>query len=97
MKKIEPHLFSCKKTFKNSTIYQWFLNWLSGEYDLYLQDDSECFTVYFPYKKLSVTQLKKSDRTFVAEINVEATISEEGLQLFNSVDSLYNLLLTMHN
>lgn len=59
---------------KNTFWYN-LLNWLTGEFDLYLQDYSECFTVYFPYKKLSVNQLKISDRTFVAEINVEATIN----------------------
>ena len=97
MKKVEPHFFTTQKTFQNKSVYKRFLNWLSGEFDLYLQDNSDCFTVYFPYKKLSVTQLEKADSSFVAQINVEAKISQEGVKLINAVDSLYLHLLRMNS
>lgn len=96
MKKVEPHFFTTQKTFKNRGLYIQFLNWLSGEFDLYLQDSSDCFTVYFPYKKLSVVQLEKTESFFVAQINVEAKISQEGTKLLNTVDSLYLHLLKMY-
>jgi hypothetical protein len=81
-----------KKAFFNSTYrYHTFLNWISGEFDLYLQDESNGLHVYFPEGKFHIKN-DIDNGNIVAKITLESKILENGQSIFNKIMDVYQLL-----
>lgn len=69
-----------------------FLSWVSGAFDLYLQDEFNGLHVFFTegnfYIKNEVENVK-----VIVEINLESKVLENGQMIFDKIISIYNLLL----
>jgi hypothetical protein len=89
-------LFQHKKEafFTSSKRYYQFLNWVSGEFDLFLQDDTNGLLVYFPEGKFIIKESLEKE-IFVAHININTTVEKKGEDILEKIMSLYYLLLKL--
>ena len=85
------HQLNKKAVFSSTNRYYTFVNWISGEFDLYLQDESNGLHVYFPEGKFHIKN-NTDNGDIVAEINLESKILENGQLIFNKIMSVYTLL-----
>jgi hypothetical protein len=85
------HQLNKKALFNSSKRYYTFINWVSGEFDLYLQDESDGLYVYFPEGKFHIKN-NIDNGNVIAEINLETKILENGQIIFDKIMSVYNLL-----
>ena len=89
---IAPYHQLNKNAFFNSKKrYHTFVNWISGEFDLYLQDETNGLHVYFPEGKFHIKEIVDNGN-IIAEINLESKNLENGQIIFNKIISIYNLL-----
>ncbi|WP_299557313.1 hypothetical protein [Seonamhaeicola sp.] len=56
---------------ENTEVYERYINWVSGEFDLYQKQESKALKVYFPNGWFVIRRLNKSNEGFVMEIKVE--------------------------
>ncbi len=61
-----------KESFANNDLYDTFLNWISGEFDLYLQDEENDLQVFFPFGKFYIRRINNSKENIKVEINVKS-------------------------
>jgi len=80
-----------KALFNSSKKYHTFLNWVSGEFDLYLQDEYNGLHVYFPEGNFHIKN-EVDNGNIIVEINLESKILEKGQLIFDKIMSVYNLL-----
>lgn len=85
------HKLNKKLKFDSLNNYQLFLNWISSEFDLFLQEESNGLKVFFPEGKIEINN-KTSKENIIAKINLESKVLSIGYGLIEKVDSLYNLL-----
>ncbi|WP_282136499.1 hypothetical protein [Seonamhaeicola maritimus] len=86
------HQFTRCKTFSSIGNYRKFLNWVSGEFDLNLQEESDNLKVFFPHKRLSISRINFDDKNICADIHIEAKVLNEGFKLMNNVEVIYKSL-----
>lgn len=89
------HLFSEQKSFTNINMYKKFLNWVSGEFDLNLQDESDNLKIFFPTRKLTITRKPTDDDNILVEINIESRVIHEGFKLKEKLEMIYQNLIKM--
>ena len=92
MKTKPCHILNKKASFSSINKYHQFINWVSGEFDLYLQDESNGLHVFFPEGKFHINTIETKENT-VAEINLESRFLEKGEIIFDKIMAVYNLLL----
>ncbi|MEP0262842.1 hypothetical protein [Dokdonia sp.] len=61
-----------KESFANNDVYDTFLNWISGEFDLYLQDEENDLQVFFPFGKFCIRRINNCKENIKVEINVKS-------------------------
>ncbi|MBU2951819.1 hypothetical protein KO493_14055 [Tamlana agarivorans] len=71
-------------------MYNKFLNWVSGEFELFLQDDSHGLKVYFPSGYLEVRLLQSNRRDIYFEIFVNSKNSTTGKRIHNQAIEVLN-------
>jgi len=82
-----------KACFTSKSKYYTFVNWVSGEFDLYLQDEkSNELSVFFPEGNFHIKN-EVENGAIVAEINLESKLLEKGQLIFEKIMSVYNLLV----
>ncbi|MFI1744253.1 hypothetical protein [Thalassobellus sediminis] len=71
-------------------IYFKFINWVSGEFDLFLQDESEGLKVHYPNGWLSIKYINK----YKTDNNLQITIMGKSKDICEKIniqlDSIYN-------
>ena len=80
------------ETIENIEIYNQFLNWLKGEFDLYLMEESDSLKVYFPNGLFSVTLFSDNEKDLVIEIKIIGKTVKTANQMVLRIDTLYNHL-----
>ncbi|WP_406684657.1 hypothetical protein N1F78_02725 [Seonamhaeicola sp. MEBiC1930] len=83
------HLLIRQKSFSDIFAYRKFLNWVSGEFDLNLQDKSDNLKIFFPNKRLSISKLERQNNCIISEIKIEAISIPNGMILLSSIESIY--------
>ena len=53
------HTFTRYENIQNIEVYNQFLNWLKGEFDLYLMEELDGLKVYYPNGLFTVTTTQK--------------------------------------
>ena len=86
------HLLNKNLFFTSIDTYHTFINWIRGEFDLLLQEETSGLTIFFPEGKFHIKN-KIDKETVVAEINLESKVLENGQLIFNKIMSVYNHLL----
>lgn len=78
-------------SFNSKNNYNTFINWVSGEFDLYLQDNSKGLDVFFPEGKFHIEN-EYVNGNIIANITLESKILEKGFIIFNKIMSVYSLI-----
>lgn len=84
--------FNLKKeeTVKTKGVYERLINWVSGEFDLYLQNQSEILEVYFPNGWFSIRSFKGENSNELIEIKVEGKSKIACQKIMNQLECIYN-------
>jgi sRNA-binding regulator protein Hfq len=72
----------------NNTYYKKLINWLSGEFNLYLQEESEDLKVYFPNGWFLIKLIEDMDTKY--EIIVKCKCKNTIVQMYNQISSVVN-------
>ena len=63
---------------------------MSGEFDLYLNSESDILKVYFPNGWFSIRNLKNENKKELIEIKVEGKSRIECQKIMNQLECIYN-------
>lgn len=86
-----------KESMENIDIFNKFINWTSGEFDLCLQEDAPGLKVYYPNGHFTIQKL-----TSKKDLNIEITVYSKSIDsckrtyfklecVFNHIKELYGL------
>jgi len=78
---------------KKISAYHQFVNWVSGEFDLFLKDDSDGLKVYFPNGLVWIRSEIESQKSTIL-VEIKSNSSKKGEKLTNE---LTNLFIRMEN
>ena len=80
--------------FTSTKKYNQFLNWISGEFDLFLQDETNGLQVYFPEGNFLI-KVSIENESVLAHINLSTNAEKKGEDILNKIMSVYKLLLNI--
>lgn len=86
------HNFTRYENIKNIEIYNQFLNWLKGEFDLYLMDELDGLKVYYPNGLFSVRLFSENEKDFSIEIKIISKTLETANQMAAKIEAIYDHL-----
>lgn len=87
------HNLNKQLCFNSSNGYNLFLNWVSSEFDLFLQEESNGLQVYFPDGCLTIKS-GDNNNNLTANIDLQYKFLEKGQNLIHKIEALYSLLPT---
>lgn len=83
---------------KNNVVFSRFVNWVTGEFDLFLQDEnSKGLKVYFPDGYFSIGRFENADIEFGVEMKVEGKSKVTCQGMMNQLMQIYKHLCDSHN
>jgi hypothetical protein len=82
------HNWLFEDSFEKLDTYEKFLNWMSAEFILYLQDDIDDLTIYFPNGWFSVKNLITNYNDVQFKIEVKSKCLKRGTKIFNEIISV---------
>lgn len=83
---------------KNNVVFSRFVNWVTGEFDLFLQDEnSKGLKVYFPDGYFSIGHFENADIEFGVEMKVEGKSKVTCQGMMNQLMQIYKHLCDSHN
>ncbi|KAB1067572.1 hypothetical protein F6U93_09800 [Tamlana haliotis] len=71
-------------------MYNKFLNWVSGEFELFLQDDNYGLKVYFPQGHLNIRLVQSHSTNIYFEIYVKSKNRPLGTRIHNQALDVLN-------
>lgn len=71
---------------KKNSMYHQFINWVAGEFDLYLKDDSKGLKVFIPNGLIVVKE--KSEKSNIT-IEVKSNSLKKSEELTNKLNNLF--------
>ncbi|BAO75499.1 hypothetical protein [Winogradskyella sp. PG-2] len=90
------HHWTQRESIIDKQLYSKLLNWTSGEFDLYLQDEANGLEVFFPKGKLSIKTIKERKKDILIEINIKSkdlsimnTIGNQIISIYNQIERIY--------
>ncbi|CAI8401039.1 MAG: Uncharacterised protein [Polaribacter sejongensis] len=86
------HLLNKNLFFNSMDTYHTFINWIRGEFDLHLQEETSGLTIFFPEGKFHLKN-KIDKEAIIAEIYLESKVLRNGQLIFTKIMSVYNHLL----
>ncbi|WP_296383458.1 hypothetical protein [Winogradskyella sp.] len=91
------HQWIQRESFASNLLYDKFLNWLSGEFDLYLQDEQNGLDVFFLNGRFSVKKVAVYKENIEIEINVISKDMSIGNSIANQIMSVHNHFENMYS
>ncbi len=85
------------ESFVSNALYEKFLNWISGEFDLYLQDEQNGLVVFFSNGRFSIKKVAEDKENIEIEINVKSKNLTIGNSIANQIMSVHNHLENMYS
>lgn len=89
------HTFTSYEKIENMEFYNQFLNWLKGEFDLYLMEEKEGLKVHFPSGLFSISLFSESEKKLAIEIKIFSKRLKTANQISAKIQTLYNHLKTI--
>jgi DNA mismatch repair ATPase MutS len=88
--------FHLKKveTIKTNGFYERLINWVTGEFDLYLKNESEILKVYFPNGWFSIRNFKDEKNQNLIEIKIEGKSRIACQKMMIQLEHVYNHVLS---
>ncbi|WP_299886140.1 hypothetical protein [uncultured Lacinutrix sp.] len=80
------------ESFADSKLYKKFLNWISGEFDLFLQEEKNGLQIFFPNGFFYIKKQITSSKAITVEISIKSKSSTIGNNIFNQIISISNHL-----
>lgn len=70
------HTFISYEKIESMEFYNQFLNWLKGEFDLFLMEELEVLKVHFPNGCFSVTLITENEMDLSVEVKIKSKTIE---------------------
>lgn len=88
----EDHYYKLihKKPVRNLAMYLKLINWVSGEFDVYLQDESSSLVIYYPSGWLSVKCNLQCKNKIIVEFTVISKSKKSCQNIFIQLVIVYN-------
>ncbi|OGS72206.1 MAG: hypothetical protein A3F91_10705 [Flavobacteria bacterium RIFCSPLOWO2_12_FULL_35_11] len=77
---------------KTIDIYNTFINWVRGEFDLYLMEELDGLKVYYPNGWFSITVLSESEKELNIIIQIKSKTLDSGLKIEAQIKKIYSHL-----
>jgi len=81
-----------KLLFDSEAIYDKFLNWISGEFDLYPQDEFEGLKIFLPEGEIIIRHVVKNGK-IITKVTLECRLIRSGQLIFDKIMHNYNILM----
>ncbi len=85
------------ESFANPKLYKKFLNWVSGEFDLFLQIEENDLQIFFPNGSLHIKEQNINSNTITAEIKIKSKNPTVGINILNQITSITNHLKNIYS
>lgn len=86
------HTITRHEKIENIQFYDQFINWLRGEFDLYLMEELDGLTVYFPNGLFSIQLILENEKDFYIEINIKSKTLKTIHQISIKIETIHNQL-----
>ena len=86
------HFITRYEKIENIEFYDQFLNWLIGEFDLYLIEEMDGLRVHYPCALFTVKLFLKNDNDFFIEIKITSKRLESANQVASKIETIHNRL-----
>lgn len=86
------HTLTRYENIGNRAKYDQFLNWLKGEFDLYLMEELDGLKVYFPNGLFSVVLFSENEKDFSVEIKIKSKTLKTTSLISSKIENVYNHL-----
>jgi len=89
----EPYYNFIKyENIKTIDIYNTFINWLIGEFDLYQTEEFDGLKVYYPNGSFSIKVLNKSEMGINIIIEIKSKTLDSGMKIETQINMIYSSL-----
>jgi len=72
----------------SKALYEKFLNWVSAEFELYLQDKLHGLKIFYPGGYFYITEAERSNNDVNFKIIVKNKYRQKGVQINNQVNAI---------
>jgi hypothetical protein len=86
------YTFTRYENIQTIEIYNQFLNWLKGEFDLYLMEELDGLKVHYPNGLFSVALSSESKKDFSIEIKIISKNLKTANQMAAKIETIYSHL-----
>lgn len=76
-------------TLRDFKVYDKFINWVIGEFDLYLRDESDTLSVYFLNGWFSIRKLNCKNEIIQLQIKVKGRSKNIGQEIMDQLEGIY--------
>jgi hypothetical protein len=91
-----PFYFEKAEMVRDTSLYKRLVNWVVGEFDLYLQNESKDLKVYFPGGWFSIENVKDDDGQCIIKIRVNGKSKVACQKIMNQIEKVYNHVVAFH-
>lgn len=84
-------------TVKDIKNYNKLINWVIGDFDLYLRNESSGLTVYFPCGQFSINKLDLENDEIQLEIKVDGRSMTNCQRMMDHLEIIYNHVISRYN
>ncbi|MHB1146708.1 MAG: hypothetical protein ACYC01_03835 [Lutibacter sp.] len=77
---------------KTIDIYNTFINWVRGEFDLYLMEERDELKVYYPNGWFSIKVLSENEKELNIIIQIKSKTLDSGLKINAQINKIYSHL-----
>ena len=80
---------------RNKTLYDKFLNWVSVEFELFLQDNLDGLQIFFPGGYCSITNCETNNNQIEFKVIVKSKYKQKGIQINNQIYAILSHILNL--
>ncbi|RTZ03119.1 hypothetical protein [Flavobacterium sp. GSP6] len=91
------HTFTRYTKVEKTEFYDQFINWLKGEFDLYLMEETDGLRVYYPNGMFTVKLVSKRENDFSIEIKIKSKNLKAANQISKKIETIHSHLKTVLN
>lgn len=84
--------FITYKNIKTIDIYNTFINWICGEFDLYQIEESNGLKVYYPNGWFFIELISENEEDLNIAIKIKSKTLDSGLKMEARIKTIYNHL-----
>ncbi|KAA5825747.1 hypothetical protein FPF71_07505 [Algibacter amylolyticus] len=86
-----------QETLTHQETYIKFINWVSGEFDLYLQEKTEGLKIYYPNVYFNIKNIANSGQEIKLQITILSRSKEICYKINKQLQSIFNQIIQIYN